>query len=127
MKKRNRFTRGKFRTRKQPGTMNETEQAYSEVLNERQRTGAILEWTYEPLTFKLADNTRYTPDFVVQYPDGAMEVHEVKACKRTGGFLAEDDAMVKIKVAAEMYPWFRWFLCGKLPKCAGGDWKFREI
>jgi hypothetical protein len=49
------------------------------------------------MKFRLADNTFYTPDFMVVMADGLLEAHEVK------GFW-EDDARVKIKVAASLFP-----------------------
>jgi hypothetical protein len=55
---------------------------------------------FEQITLKLAHDTRYTPDFWVQEDDGTITFVECK------GFWRED-AKVKIKVAAEMYPMFR--------------------
>jgi hypothetical protein len=47
---------------------------------------------------RLADKTFYSPDFaVLTKADGTLEMHEVK------GFW-QDDARVKIKVAASIYP-----------------------
>lgn len=54
---------------------------------------------FECIKFRLADKTFYTPDFMVMQSDGSIEFHEVK------GFW-EDDARVKVKVFAEMYPEF---------------------
>ena len=120
------WTRARARPRSHvPGRMNRTEAAYSEILEARRLAGEITGWMFESLRFRLADNTHFCPDFVVQMIDGTFEVHEVKACRSSGGFLIEDDASVKIKVAAEMYPWLGWQLCGQLPKKAGGGWKFR--
>jgi hypothetical protein len=51
--------------------------------------------------------------------DGSLECHEVK------GFWA-DDARVKIKVAAEMYP-FRFIAIMKLPKRDGGGFSIEEF
>lgn len=77
--------------------MNKTEKARAIDLEAMKRAGLILEWWYERWTFKLADDTRYTPDFVIQKPDGTLEVEETK------GFWRED-ARVKVKVFAEQYP-----------------------
>jgi uncharacterized Zn finger protein len=117
------FRRARTRPRSQPGTMNKTEQAYAEVLEERRMLGQITGWRYEAIRFKLAGNTHYTPDFWVQLTDGSVELHEVKACRANGAFLVEDDARVKIKVAAEMYHEFEWRIVGRLPKKAGGGWR----
>lgn len=79
--------------------MNKTEAAYSGYLEVLKRTGKILEWRYERMHIRLADNTFYIPDFFVVMADGSIEIHEVK-----GHW--EDDARVKIKVAASENPWF---------------------
>jgi hypothetical protein len=56
------------------------------------------------MAFSLGDDTRYTPDFMVIKNDGTIEFHEVKGFMRPA-------ARVKIKVAARMFPWFRWYIC----------------
>jgi hypothetical protein len=56
-----------------------------------------------------------------------MELHEVKACRASGAFLCEDDARVKIKVAAELYQMFGFIMAGKLPRKSGGGWRFETI
>lgn len=80
-----------------PIGMNKTEAAYDEHLRILKYAGKILYYEFEAIKFRLADNTFYTPDFLVQQADGTLEVHEVK-----GHW--EDDARVKIKVAAEHKP-----------------------
>jgi len=104
--------------RRKPGEMNKTERAYADFLSQRQQAGEIEAFTFDALKLRLADNTFYTPDFLVQRADGELEIHEVK-----GGFI-EDDAMVKIKVAASLFP-FRFFLCQR--KKVKDPWTFREI
>jgi hypothetical protein len=121
---RGRWGRGKFRTgRRQPGEMNATERAYADVLTARVLAGELLAWDYEPLTFKLARSCRYTPDFIVQLPDGTIEAHEVKI--HTGSkLLAEDDAKAKIRVAAEKFGMLVWRIAAKQPKKLGGGWLY---
>jgi hypothetical protein len=104
--------------------MNQTEAAYAEELQLQLLAGEILGYQFEPMKLRLAKNTSYSPDFLVQLADSTLEFREVKACRASGAFLAEDDAMVKIKVAAEMYPMFGFVMCGKLPRKAG--WKFER-
>ena len=54
---------------------------------------------------RLADATYYCPDFSVVLADGSLEEHEVKAWwKSRNGPAWEDDARVKVKVAAETWP-----------------------
>lgn len=105
--------------RRQPGVMNKTEGEYALLLEARKRQNEILDYWFEGMTFKLAHDCRFTPDFIVQLHDGVLECHEVK------GFI-EDDALVKIKVAAQMFP-FRFLFVHKLPKKEGGGWKVREF
>ena len=79
------------------GAMNKTEAGYGQHLELLKRAGEVTWYRFEGLKFRLADNTFYTPDFAVMLSNGELEAHEVK------GFW-QDDAKVKIKVAAEMYP-----------------------
>jgi hypothetical protein len=91
------FAKGRT-VRRVPGTMNKTEHAYmTDVLAARMLAGEIVNWWFEGVTLKLAKDTRYTPDFLVMLSDGTLECHEVK------GFM-RDDANVKLKVAAQMFP-----------------------
>ena len=97
------FSRGgrvRPRKRQAPGTMNKTEAAYAERLVLLQRAGEIRSFRFEAIKFRLADRTFYTPDFMVVTAD-EIQFHEIK------GYLPEDDANVKIKVVAEMYPEFQ--------------------
>jgi hypothetical protein len=79
------------------GVMNRTEAAYAQQLEARKLAGKISWYRFEGWKFRLADGCFYTPDFAVMLADGSLEAHEVK------GFWT-DDARVKVKVAAEMYP-----------------------
>ena len=76
--------------------MNKLEARYvREVLDIRKMAGEIVSWKYEAIKFRLAKATFYTPDFMVRFKDH-IEIHETK-----GHW--EDDARVKIKIAAEMF------------------------
>lgn len=77
--------------------MNRTEAQYAQRLEERLQNGGIAWFKFEAVKLRLADKTFYTPDFAVMLADGTLEMHEVK------GFW-EDDARVKVKVAASLYP-----------------------
>lgn len=79
------------------GHMNKTETAYSEHLTALQHNGDVLWWKFEGIKLRLADNTFYTPDFAVLQWESHLEMHEIK-----GHW--EDDARVKIKVAAALFP-----------------------
>jgi hypothetical protein len=105
--------------RLKPGDMNRTEAAYAQTLEARKQAGEVVWWEYEGITLKLADDTRYTPDFAVMLANGEMEMHETK------GFLRED-AWIKLKVAARQFP-FRFWLVKKVKPSDGGGWKSEVV
>lgn len=88
---------GRGRCRGHKTGMNKTEQRYAAKLDDDIRAGRVLWWGFEPLKLRLAASTFYEPDFLVLTAGGELEIHEVK-----GHW--EDDARVKIKVAAELFP-----------------------
>lgn len=95
--------------RKAPGEMNKVEAAYAKHLEERRYVGTVLWYAFEAIKFRLADKTFFTPDFLVMLSDDTLEIHEVKGSKRikeTGETKpwVEEDAAIKIKVAAEQFP-----------------------
>jgi len=103
--------------RMRSGEMNGTEKRYAATLDARLLAGEIAWYVFESITLKLADDTRYTPDFAVMLPDGSFEFHEVK------GFALED-SVVKWKVAGERFPFvFRMIWARK--KADGGGWLVR--
>lgn len=80
------------------GQMNKTEAAYeAEVLKPALMAGDVLWYRFEGVKLRLADGTFYTPDFAVLNRTGLVECREIK------GWWT-DDARVKIKVAADQYP-----------------------
>lgn len=101
------------------GQMNKTEQAYAQSLEARKAAGGILWYRFEGIKLRLADNTFYSPDFVVMLADGTLECHEVK------GFW-QDDARVKIKVAADQYP-MRFIAVKVRTRKNGGGWDTEEF
>ncbi len=89
--------RGK-RPKKKEG-MNQWETDYAAILESKRATGEVVLYRYEAVKLRLADKTFYTCDFMVMLPDGVIEFHEVK-----GHW--EEDARLKIKLAAEQFPEF---------------------
>ena len=86
--------------------LNKTERAWLEVIRGRSyREIFIQSWTW-----KLGDNCRYTPDFVV-LDGGQLVAFETK------GFM-RDDALVKLKVAARMLRFVRFVVV----KREGNQW-----
>ena len=77
--------------------MNGLERDYAELLEANRQSGVIEWWKFEGMTLKLADDTRYTPDFVVKYAHGGISFHETKGFMRGA-------ARVRLNVAAAMFP-----------------------
>ena len=109
------FALGRLKT----GQMNKTEEAYARDLENKKFAGEILWYKFEGLKLRLADNTFYTPDFVVLNAKSELECHEVK------GFW-QDDARAKIKIAADIYP-FRFVAVKVRAKKNGGGWEEEEF
>ena len=105
--------------RKKHGERTKDEIAYEAVLEQRKTAGEILWYKYEGVTFKIADDLRYTPDYGVLLADFTLEFHEVK------GFWTQV-AIAKIKVAAATFP-VRFKSVRKLAKKDGGGWEVREF
>ena len=101
------------------GEMNKTEAEYNAHLEALKTAGDIVWFKFEGMKFRLADNTFYTPDFAVMLADGQIQAHEVK-----GHW--EDDARVKIKVAASLYP-IQFIAVQKRAKKDGGGWATEEF
>jgi hypothetical protein len=104
---------------------NKTEAAYSEYLRLLKIQDRILDYRFEPMRLVLrhavpgkAKGMTYTPDFLVVHKD-YFEFHEVK------GFWRED-ARVKIKMAAELFPWFR-FLAVSRGTRGVAEWEIEEF
>jgi hypothetical protein len=109
------FALGRLKT----GEMNKTEEAYAKHLEVQKFAGEVLWWKFEGVKLRLADNTFLTVDFSVMRADGLLEMHEVK-----GHW--EDDARVKIKVAASLYP-FRFIAVKPRAQKHGGGWEVEEF
>ena len=105
-----RKARGRVR---EPKGMNKTERMYSAHLILEKRIGAIVHFGFEEITLKLADDTRFTPDFFVVTDQMEIQFHETKGFWR-------DDAKVKIKVAAKQFPFFTFMAIYKEPN---GEWR----
>lgn len=101
------------RRRHVPGEMNKTEARFlAEYIQPRIHLGEFVDYWFEEWKFKLAKDTYYSPDFVIQRADGHLFLVDVKGTtriKRKDGSkaeraYAEDDALVKIKVMPLRFP-----------------------
>lgn len=107
-----RFNRASLTPR---GSMNKTEQAFSEVLQLRLKAGEIHSWMYERQSFKIGTDCRYTPDFMVVMPDGELVAYEVK------GFM-RDDALVKLKSFKDQFGYTTY-----LVRLVKKQWQITEV
>ncbi len=101
------------------GERNKLEAAYEAELEAQKQRGEILWYAFEGMTFKLAKDCRYTPDFTVMLANGEMECRETKSIWR-------DDAKAKIKVAAALFP-IRFVAVYAKPKKEGGGFRYEEF
>lgn len=105
---------------KAPGTMNKTEARYErDVLAPLKAAGIVGWYAFEAVTLKLAPRCHYRIDFAVLAEDGVLEMVDVKGSR----FMAEEDAVVKIKLAAVLFP-FRFVMTW--PGKKGEGWQ-REV
>jgi hypothetical protein len=122
--------RARGRVRKRRGEMNSTELAFSRELQTMQSVGEITWFGFECITFRLADRTTYTPDFLVLFSTGYLWAIDVKGATKTKGgkhkAFSEEDARVKIKLVAELFP-LHFAVAYRLPQKAGGAWKIDEV
>ena len=105
----------KFKTegpKRKPKGMNKTEARYAAILDIYKRKGEILDWEFEGVTLKLADDSRYTPDFAITLYGGHIRFVETK-----GGFIREA-ALVRFKVAKSKWKAFDF----QLWQWKSGDW-----
>lgn len=96
--------------------MNRLETDYARHLEYRQLVGEVPWFAYEAVKLRLADKTFLTVDFALILKDGTFELHETK------GFM-EEDANVKLKVAAAQYP----FVFRLVRRTRYGQWNITEL
>ena len=96
--------------------MNKLEMRYSQYLDVLKFTGDIKDWRFESVKLRLADHCVYIPDFLIVLHDGRCELHECK------GFM-RDDALVKLKVAADQFPWWQF----KIIRRVKGEWNIKSV
>lgn len=98
-----------------PTEMNQTEQRFADLLQLRMMAGEILWWEFEPMNLRLGVKCFYQIDFMVMLADRSLVAYEVK-----GRWM--DDALVKIRTAAEKFPWP--FIAARWIK---GEWEYRNF
>lgn len=115
--------------RRQPGVMNKLEERFWKETLQKASDGVPMatgndnywvvpvEIRYEPITLKLANGLRYTPDFMIIDEVGHIWFFETKGFWR-------DDARAKIKMAAEKFQEYRFVSASWTKK---GGWVFEEF
>lgn len=105
--------------------MNKLEAEFYAYLKAERGGTAVLA---QSVTLKLGNGVRYTPDFMVMADatnEHSTPVTELTAFE-TKGFM-RDDAAVKLKVAASLYPQIRFHLVTKQNRKAGGGWIIQPV
>ena len=97
---------------KDEAKLNKTERAYLEHL----RSLSLLWIGIQNITVKIADDCRLTPDFCYVGADKKLTIVDVKGFQR-------EDALIKMKVAARLFPMFRFVI---VTKQAGG-WLVKDV
>ena len=102
----------KPRAQHDPGRMNKLESRFEqEILKPALQNGSISQYKFEPIKLRMAKRTFYSPDFMaVRSNDQAILIYEVK-----GHW--EDDARVKWKTCAELFPEFVFVAVQRLKGC----------
>ncbi len=117
------FARG---VKKERGIPNKTECAFLvEYIQPMLDSGEAVHCWYEAWSFKLTETTpegkpgiRYTPDFVVFFDSGNIDIYEVKG-------YATNEALNRVKMFADKYP-FKIFVATKQTKKNGGKFLIEE-
>jgi hypothetical protein len=105
------------------GLMNKTEARYAAMLEEMVQRSEIVKWWFEPFSLRLTSPdagrmARYTPDFLLLYPDGETVVVDVK-----GDGVNNEASIVRAKCAAEMFfLWHFWFVTW-----SKGEWHTQKL
>lgn len=96
------------------GEMTGPERIFREHIEMCVLRGEALLWRYECLRLLLAERTYFLPDFYVVRHDH-IDLVEVKPAKwdkekKRWTYFSQEDSLVKLKMAAELYPEFVFWL-----------------
>ena len=90
------------------------------MLELERHAGKVQWWKFEGIKLMLAKNTSLTVDFAILPETDILTLIDVKGSKA----MVTDDARVKMKLAAELYP-FVFKLA--YPRAKGEGWDIEEI
>lgn len=96
-----------------PGEPNLLEMKFGLELERRKYEGQVLEYQFEAETLRIAwprpatgvKGATYTPDYRVITADGEIVFYECKPMRKNGKPFAREDAMLKLKLAADRHPY----------------------
>ena len=98
--------------------MNKTEARYAAEFLAPQKHGLLIkDWGFERLRIYLGNRTWYWPDFDVVELNDSLTLVEVK------GAYVREDAWIKLKIAASMYPHFNVVMAQYIK----GQWIVRKV
>jgi hypothetical protein len=86
--------------------LNKTERRWLEMMRVRRHCAKI---GIQEITFRLANQVRYTPDFSVTLLDHMKEQASMVFYEIKGAYIRED-AWIKLKTAASLFPQFRFVM-----------------
>jgi len=116
--------------------MNKSEAEYALILADRVAVGAIRSFRYEDTTLRLTvgdgPQVRYTPDFRVIELDETITFVDVKPAwysraARRVILQPEEDAKIKMRMVADLFPEYRFRGVGRRPKKYGGGWIEEDV
>jgi hypothetical protein len=110
------------------GEMNAGEREYAAHLDLRKLAGQIVDWRFEPMTLHLGARLSLRVDFLIIERDGTLTFDDYKAVWRGSDKPhVEDDARAKMKMAARLFPWFRFRYAYKRGTKAQPIWSAVEV
>jgi hypothetical protein len=104
------------------GERNKTEAAFEAHLERLKMSGEILWHAFDSVKLRLAGSTFLSVDFFILTKDFRLQAIDVKGSMA----IITDDAKVKMKVAAENFPW-EFFYAIPRPKKDGGGFMLVEV
>ena len=103
------------------------EAAYAQQLELDKTAGRILDFWYEPFSFRLAHGKRYKPDFVVWHPfvagSGSIGNRWTECIEVKGHHKNIRDSLTHLIWASQRFPFFKWLLVWR----EHGEWTARHI
>lgn len=105
------------------------EKAWDFILNMKRHEREIIDYRYEPFKLILVPaipgvrrEMVYTPDFLVVKSE-FFEIQEIKSKQLVQKQSGARDGIVRVKMASELFPWFRWVIVWS----DKGEWVREEL